>query len=74
MIKVGNFCNIIYIEYKCNDDRNKNLSLKEYIEKIQPYLKDITIDFQGRDTWKILLAIAINFIYSKDAEERIHDL
>ena len=27
------------------------------------------IDFQNSDTWKIQLAIAINFISSKDAEE-----
>ena len=26
-------------------------------------------DFQNSDTWKIQLAIAINFISSKDAEE-----
>ena len=27
------------------------------------------IDFQSSDTWKFQLTIAINFIYSKDAEE-----
>ena len=32
-------------------------------------MKGITIDFQESDTWKIQLAIAINFVSSKDAEE-----
>ena len=68
-MKVGNFWNIIYIEYESNGSRNKNVSLKEDLEKIKPYLKHIIIDFQGPDTWKILLTIAISFIYSKDAEE-----
>ena len=28
------------------------------------------IDFQNSDTWKIQLTIAINFISSKDSEEK----
>ena len=34
-----------------------------------PYLRDIIIDLQSSDTWKIHLIIAINFISSKDTEE-----
>ena len=66
---MSNFWNNNYIEYQSNGHRNKNLSLKEYINKIKPYLRDIVIDLQEFDTWKIQLAIAINFISSKDAEE-----
>ena len=32
-------------------------------------MRDIIIDLQNSDTWKIQLTIAINFISSKDAEE-----
>ena len=67
--RVSNFWNNNYIEYECNGDKNKNLSAEEYLGKIKPYLRDIIINLQGCDTWKIHLAIAINFISSKDAEE-----
>ena len=43
--------------------------MKEYLDKIKPYLKDTIIDLQETDTWKIQLAIAISFISLKDAEE-----
>ena len=56
-------------------DRNKNLSVKEYLDKIKPCLRDIIINIQEIDTWKIQLAIAINFISSKDVDkERIMHL
>ena len=58
-----------YIEYESSGDRNKNLSLKEYLDKIKPYLRDIIINPQKSDTWKIQLTIAINFISSKDVDE-----
>ena len=32
-------------------------------------MRDILIDLQNSDTWKIQLTISINFISSKDAEE-----
>ena len=48
----NNFWNNNYIEYESKDDRNKNLSLKEYLDKIKPYLKNI-IDLPKSDTWKI---------------------
>ena len=48
-----------------NSDRNKNLSVKEYLNKIKPYLRDIINNLQFSDTWKNQLTIAINFISSK---------
>ena len=33
-------------------------------------VRDIIIHLQSCDTWKIQLTIAINFIYSKDTEEK----
>ena len=49
-----------YIEYESNSDRNRNLSLYQYINKIEPL---------HSDTWKIQSTIAINFISSSDVEE-----
>ena len=52
-----------------NGDKNRNLSLDEYLNKIRPYLRNITLDLQNSDTWKIQLKITINFISLKDVEE-----
>ena len=46
-----------------------HLSLEEYLNRIKPYLKDITSDLQESDTWKIQLTVAISFISPKDADE-----
>ena len=43
------------MEYGSNSDKNKNLSLKENLNKIKLSLKDIIIDLQESDTWKIQL-------------------
>ena len=43
--------------------KNTNLSLDEYLNKAGPYLRNIIIDLQNSDTWKIQLTIAINFIF-----------
>ena len=44
-VRVGNFLSNSYIEFKNNGDRNKALSVEEYLNKIRPYLKGI-IRFQ----------------------------
>ena len=67
--RVNNFYNNNYIEYKRNDDGNRNLSLDEHLNKIKPYLRGIKTDLQNCDTWKIQLTIAINFVSSKNAEK-----
>ena len=33
-----------------NGDKNRNLSLDEYLNKIRPYLRNIIIDLQNSDT------------------------
>ena len=69
-VSVDNFWNNNYIKYESNGDRNKNPSVKEYLDKIKPYLKHIITDIQKSGTWKVqLLTIAINFISSKDIDE-----
>ena len=61
----------IIIMLNMNGDRNKNLSLREHLNKIEPYLRHIIIDLQKSDTWKIQLTIAINLISSKDVEKKV---
>ena len=40
-LSVCNFWSNNYIEYESNNDRNKTLSVEEYLNKIRSYLKDI---------------------------------
>ena len=37
--RVSNFWNNNYIEYESNGDKNRNLSLDEYLTKIESYLR-----------------------------------
>ena len=58
-----------YIEYEGKGDKDKNLSPKEYLDMIRPYLSDMTNDHKTRREWKIQLTISVNFISSKDSGE-----
>ena len=42
--RVNNFWNNNYIEYESNGDKDRNLSLYEYLNKIKPYLWNIADD------------------------------
>ena len=53
--RVRSFWNNNYIEYESNGDKNNNFMLDEYLYETKPYLKDIIIDLQSSDTWKIQL-------------------
>ena len=65
-VRVSNFWSNNYIESKSNEDRNKTLSVKKYLYKIRPYLKNIIINLKKFDTRKIQLTIANNFLSSID--------
>ena len=65
-----NFLNNNSIENETNSDRNRNLSLDQYLNKIKPYLTNIIADLQNYVAQKTQLTIAINFISLKDAEEK----
>ena len=58
-----------YIEYESTGDKDKNLSPKQYLHGIRPYLRDMIIDHETRTEWKIQLTMRINFISFKDFEE-----
>ena len=66
---MGNFQNNNCIEYERSGDENKTLSVKEYLDEIKLYLKDIINNLQKSVTWKIQSTAAINFISSKDTDE-----
>ena len=73
-LRVSNFWSNNYIEYKSSRDRNKTLSVEEYLNKIRSYLEDIIINLKKSDTWKIQLTIANKFVSSidNDKERVIH--
>ena len=48
-----------YIEYESSGDRNKTLRVREYLNKIRPYLKDIINNLKISDTCKIQLTLTI---------------
>ena len=68
-VRVSNFWSNNYIEYESNGDKNKTLSVKEYLNKISPYLKYIINNLKKSDTWKSQLTIASNFLSSLDNGE-----
>ena len=58
-----------YVQYESIRDKDKSLSIKEYIDKIRPYLSDIINDHKTQGEWKVQSTMAINFFSSKDSEE-----
>ena len=67
--RVRNSWNNNYIEYESNGSKNRNFSLDKDLHKIKSHLRNIIINLQSSEAWKILLTIAINFISSKDVGE-----
>ena len=68
-VRIGNAFSSNYIEYKSNGDKDKTLSIKDYLNEIKPYLSDVINDHKTQSEWKIHSAMAINFFSSKDSEE-----
>ena len=58
-----------YIKYESKGDKDKILSVTEYLDMIRPYLSDMINDHKSQGEWKIQLAMSINFMSSKDSEE-----
>ena len=69
LVRVGNFWNNSYVEHASSGDKNKILSVEEYLNKTRPYLKYIINNLEKCDMWKIQLKIAINLMSSKDNDE-----
>ena len=64
--RVSNFGNNNYIK---DQVISRNLSLVEYLNNIESYLRNIIFTLQNSDAWKIQLAIAVSLISSKDSEK-----
>ena len=59
-----------YIQYESKGDKDKILTVNEYLDMIRPYLVDMINDHKIKSEWKIQLTMAINFISSKpDSDE-----
>ena len=64
-IRNGNDFKINYIEYESNGDKDKTLSIKEYLDEIRPYLNNLIDDHRTQGEWKIQLTMAIKFFFLK---------
>ena len=70
--RVNNFWNNNYIEYDSNEDKNGMLSLDRYINKIEPYLRNIIIDLQSSYTWKTQLTMQLTLFLQKLLKKSVH--
>ena len=82
-IKVKSVFDNNYIEYKSRGDKDKKLSVREYLFIIMPYLRDminihkaprkdsnvIIIEDDPSGEWKIQFTMQINFVSSFDPRE-----
>ena len=73
-ININNAFNDNSIEYESNGDKDKTLSIKEYLDMIKPYLSTMINNHQNKGEWKIQLTIDVNFISSKDDSNEIHTM
>ena len=48
----------------------KALSIKEYLDETKRWVEDIMYNLKIFDTWKIYVTIAVNFVSSKDTDEK----
>ena len=58
-----------YIEYESDGDKDKSLSIKEYLNMMKPYLSGIINDYNNQGEWEIHLTLAVKAFSSKDSEE-----
>ena len=82
-VKTNSAFNGNYIEYQSKGDKDKNLSVKEYLYMIITHLRDIindhkvhgkvkvhsSNDYETEGEWKIQSSMEINFVSSKDSDE-----
>ena len=58
-----------YVLYESRGDKDANLALYEYFDKIKPYLKDMIDDYKPKGEWKIQITMRIVFISLIDKNE-----
>ena len=62
-MRIGNSFSSNYIESKISGDKDKKLSIRDYLDEIKPHLNDMINDHKTQGEWKIPLTIAINFFF-----------
>ena len=69
-IIVNTAFNSNYVMYESRGDKDKILTIIEYLDMIRPYLVDMINEHKTKSKWKIQLTVVINFISSKpDSDE-----
>ena len=72
-ILVESSFNESYKYYKSRGDKDKKLSIEQYLDVIKPYLSDLINDHKAIETssneWKIQINMHINFVSSNDTGE-----
>ena len=69
-ILVKSSFNADYKYYESRGDKEKELSVKQYLNMIMPYLYDLINDHRiARRVWKIQINMHVNFISSRDTGE-----
>ena len=58
-----------YVLYESRRDKDTNLALFEYFEKIKPYLRDMIDDYKSKGEWKIQTVMRIIFVSFVDKNE-----
>ena len=58
-----------YVLYESRRDKDANLALLEYFEKIKPYLRDMIDDYKSKGEWKIQTVMGIIFVSFVDKNE-----
>ena len=64
-IIVNSAFNNNYIQYESKGDKDKILTISEYLDMIRPYLVHMINDHKNQSEWKIQLTVGINFISFK---------
>ena len=65
-IKINDTFSDNFIEYESDSEKDKSISIKNYLDKIREYLRKVIDDKRKTGERKIQLVIKINFISSKN--------
>ena len=60
------------MQYESRGDKDKILTISEYLDMIRPHLVNIINDHKTQSEWKIQLTAVINFISSKPDSDKTH--
>ena len=60
-IKINKAFNNNYIEYQSNGDKDKTISIEEYLDATKPYLSNMKNN-HNQGEWKIQLSLIVNFV------------